>query len=93
MVCFLSLAMWRSLEMWMQSKHLGTSARKLLASIATIRQVDVIVPIKREKQEIELHLRTVVKPDKDVALLLAHLDLKLPKGSKIVQNVVEKTEG
>lgn len=90
LVCFLSLAMWRSLEMWMQSKTLGTSARKLIASIATIRSMDVVVPVKRGERLVELHLRTVAKPDKDVALLLAHLGLNLPKGSKIVQNVVEK---
>jgi len=32
----------------------------------------------------------VAEPDPDVALLLAHLGLHLPKGSKLVQNVVEK---
>jgi hypothetical protein len=30
------------------------------------------------------------KPDEDVAILLVHLGLHLPKGSKLVQNVVEK---
>lgn len=90
LICFLSLAMWRSLEMWMQGKGLGTSARKLIPAIATIRSMDVIVPVKRGERTIDLSLRTVAKPDKDVALLLAHLGLQLPKGSKIVQNVVEK---
>ena len=90
LVCFLSLAMWRSLEMWMQSKSLGTSARKLIQAITTIRSMDVTVPVKRDERTIELRLRTVAKPDKDVALLLAHLGLQLPKGSKIIQNVVEK---
>ena len=51
----MSLALWRSLEMWMQSKSLGSSARKVVA-----------------------------------ALLLTHLGLRLSKGSKHVQNVVEK---
>lgn len=37
-----------------------------------------------------LRLRTVAKPDPGVALLLAHLGLRLPKDSKLVQNVVEK---
>jgi hypothetical protein len=37
-----------------------------------------------------LRLCTVAKPDADVALLLAYLGLHLPKGSKLVQNVVEK---
>ncbi len=90
LVCFLSLAMWRSLEMWMQSKQLGTSARKLVSAIGTIRSMDVTVPVKRDERIVTLRLRTVAKPDKDVAELLAHLGLHLPKRSKVVQNVVEK---
>lgn len=90
LVCFLSLAMWRSLEMWMHGKGLGTSARKLIQAITSIRSMDVTIPVKSGERTIELRLRTVAKPDKDVALLLAHLGLHLPKGSKLVQNVVEK---
>jgi transposase len=90
LICFLSLAMWRSLEQWMLRKGLGTSARQLIKAIETIRSVDVVVPVKRHGQPINMRLRTVAKPDEDVALLLAHLGLRLPKGSKIVENVVEK---
>lgn len=90
LICFLSLALWRSLEMWMQGKGLGTSARKLINAITTVRSMDVVVPVKRAERTLNLRLRTVAKPDKDVATLLAHLGLQLPKGSKIVQNVVEK---
>jgi len=32
LVCFLSLALWRSLEMWMLGKGLGSNARKLVNS-------------------------------------------------------------
>jgi len=90
LVCFLSLALWRSLEMWMKSKGLGTSARKLVEAISGIRSADVVVPVKKGEREVTLRLRTVIKPDADVALLLARLGLHLPKGSKIAQNVVEK---
>lgn len=90
LICFLSLALWRSLEMWMQSKGLGSSARKLVAAFSTIRSMDVTVPVKRAERLVTLRLRAVAKPDPDVALLLAHLGLHLPKGSKLVQNVVEK---
>ncbi len=31
--------------------------------------------------------------DADVALLLAHIGLRLPKGSQLVENAVEKTNG
>jgi transposase len=90
LICFMSLALWRSLEMWMQSKGLGCSARKLVSAFSTIRSMDVTVPVKRQQQTLTLRLRTVAKPDPDVAILLAHLGLHLPKGSKLVQNVVEK---
>jgi transposase len=90
LVCFLSLALWRSLEMWMAGKGLGTRAAKLVEAVATIRSMDVVVPVKRGERTIDLRLRTVAKPDEDVAILLAHLGLHLPKGSKLVQNVVEK---
>ncbi len=58
--------------------------------MATIRSMDVVVPVQRGHTTVELRLRTVAKPDPDVATLLAHLGLSLPKGSKIVVNVVEK---
>ena len=90
LICFLSLALWRSLEMWMQAKSLGSSARKVVTAFSTIRSMDVTVPVKRAERVLTLRLRTVAKPDPDVALLLAHLGLHLPKGSKLVQNVVEK---
>jgi len=90
LVCFLSLTLWRSLEMWMQGKGLGTDARKLIKAIETIRSMDVVVPVKRDEGTIDLRLRTVAKPDPDVEILLAHLELKLPSGSKVAQNVVEK---
>ena len=90
LVCFLSLALWRALEMWMRGKGLGSSARKLVESVATIRSMDVSVPVRRGDREVTLSLRTVAKPDADVALLLAHLGLRLPRGSRLVENVVEK---
>lgn len=90
LICFLSLALWRSLEMWMQSKSLGSSAGKVVAAFSTIHSMDVTVPVKRAERVLTLRLRTVAKPDADVALLLTHLGLRLPKGSKLVQNVVEK---
>ncbi len=90
LVCFLSLALWRSLEMWMLGKGLGSSARVLINAVATIRSMDVIVPVRRGDQTLPLRVRTVSKPDPDVAMLLAHLGLQLPKRSKIIENVVEK---
>lgn len=92
LVCFLSLALWRTLEMWMHGKGLGTCARQLIKEVATVRSMDVILPVKEtESQETrELRLRVVARPDRPVAELLVRLGLDLPSAPKAVQNVVEK---
>lgn len=90
LVCFLALALWRTLEQWMKAKGLGTCARKLIASIASIKSMDVILPVERNAQRLAMRLRVVAKPEKDTALLLAHLGLQLPRRAKIIENVVPK---
>ena len=87
LICFLALALWRTLEMWIRSKGLGSCARQFLLEVSTIRSMDVILPVKNRGQ---LRLRLVARPDKPVAQLLAHLGLALPTSPKIIQNVVEK---
>ena len=90
LVCFLALALWRTLEQWMNAKGLGTCARKLIDAIASIKSMDVILPIERDAQRLDLRLRVVAKPEKDTTLLLAHLGLQLPRQAKIIENVVPK---
>jgi hypothetical protein len=89
-VCFLALALWRTLEMWMRSKALSSCARRLLAEVATIKSVDVVLPVRRAEQTAELRLRVVAKPEQRVAELLAHLGLGLPTRARIIANVVQK---
>jgi transposase len=93
LVCFLSLAMWRTLEMWMRGKGLGDCARQLLKEVATVRSMDVVLPVRQTQGATthDLRLRVVARPDRPVAELLYHLGLALPSAPKIVQNVVEKT--
>jgi transposase len=92
LVCFLSLALWRTLEMWMRGKGLGDCARRLLKEVATVRSMDVVLPVRQtERQQTrEVRLRIVARPDRPVAQLLVHLGLDLPSVPKVVQNVVEK---
>lgn len=90
LVCFLSLALWRSLEMWMLGKGLGGNARKLINAFGTIQSMDVVVPVRRGDVEVKVRLRTEAKPDEEVAVLLSHLGLRLPSRSKTVQNIVKK---
>lgn len=94
LVCFLTLALWRALEMWMHGKGLGDCARRLLEEVATIRSMDVVLPVKETEtqQTREMRLRVVARPDRLVAELLVRLGLELPSTPKIVQNVVEKTQ-
>ena len=63
-------------------KALGTSARKRVEAAGRIRSMDVSVPVRREDREVTLSLRTGARPDAAVAMLLAHLGLRLPKGSR-----------
>lgn len=76
--------------MWIQGKGLGTNARKLINAFETIKSTHVVVPVKRRNVQVSVRLRTVAKPEEDVAVLLAHLGLSLPSRPKTVQNVVEK---
>jgi hypothetical protein len=95
LVCFLSLALWRTLEQWMRGKHLGNCARQLVKEVATVRSMDVVLPI-RDPSNTEIRrvrLRVVARPDWPVAELLVRLGLDLPSAPKLVQNVVEKNRG
>lgn len=95
LVCFLSLALWRTLEQWMRGKHLGNCARQLVKEVATVRSMDVVLPI-RDGSNTETRpvcLRVVARPDRPVAELLVRLGLDLPSAPKLVQNVVEKNRG
>jgi transposase len=92
LVCFLSLVLWRTLEMWMSGKGLGNCSRQLLKEMATVHSLDVVLPVKPAPQAEtrEVRLRVVARPDRPVAELLIRLGLELPNVPKLVQNVVEK---
>ena len=85
-VCFLALAMYKSLELWMASKGLGSSPAKLLEEFREIRSMDIVMPVKERNP---VRLRIVAKPDEHVRVLLQRLEIKIPNRPKIVQNVVE----
>jgi transposase len=95
LICFLTLALWRTLEMWMRGKGLGDCSRQLLKEVSTVRSMDVVLPVKEtlSQQMREVRLRVVSRPDRLVAELLARLELDLPTAPKMVQNVVEKNGG
>ena len=85
-ICFLALAMYKSLELWMASKGLGNSPAKLLEEFKEIRSMHVVLPVKDHSP---IRLCVVAKPDEHVQVLLQHLDIKIPNRPKVVSNVVE----
>lgn len=85
-ICFLALAMWKTLELWMEKCGLGRSPGKLLREFREIRSLDIVVPVKDRPS---LRLRTVGKPDTHVRILLHKMGIRLPNRPMIAKNVVE----
>lgn len=85
-VCFLALAMYKSLELWMVSKGLGHSPAKLLEEFREIRSMDIVMPVKDRNP---VRMRVVAKPDEHVRVLLQRLGIKVPNRPRIIENVVK----
>ena len=66
-------------------------ARQLIKEIATVRMMDVVLPLPVRDQR-ELNLRVVSKLDEQVAQLPARLGLELPTAPKMISNVVAKNQ-
>ena len=81
-ICFLALAMWKSLELWMKSKGLGSCARRLIQEFKEIRSMDVVLPVQNRNP---VRLRVVGKPEEHVQMLLYKLGLKVPNRAKEVK--------
>lgn len=84
LVCFLALAMWRTLEQWMKGRGLGTAPRKILEELREVRSLDVLLPT-REKT---IRLRVISAAPQELKVLLQRLKLLLPNRPKIIENVV-----
>jgi transposase len=86
LVCFLSLAMWRTLQQWMKASGLGTAPRKLIEEMREVRSLDVLLPAKDKT----IRLRVVSTPSKELKVLLQRMKIQLPNRPKIIENVVKK---
>ncbi len=84
LVCFLALAMWRTLQQWLECAGLGTAPRKLVEEMRELRSLDVVLPTKDKK----IRLRTVSAAPPELKILLQRLKLPLPNVPKIIENVV-----
>jgi transposase len=87
LVCFLSLALWRTLQQWMKTSGLGTAPRKLLEEMRELKSLDVLLPA-RDKT---IRLRVVATPSPPLKVLLQRLKIPLPNRPRTVENVVQKT--
>lgn len=86
LVCFLSLAMWRTLQQWMKASGLGTAPRKLMEELRELKSLDVLLPT-RDKT---IRLRMAATPEKELKVLLQRMKIVIPNRPKIIENVVEK---
>lgn len=87
-ICFLALALHKTLEQGLVAKGLGRSTRKILEEFRGLKSMDVVLPTENGDR---LRLRIVSNPDPALKILLDHLNLRSPKRLSSPKNVVEKT--
>jgi len=75
-VCFLAFVFWKTFGLMCKKAGLGDEPRRVFEEIKKISMVDVVLTTEEGK---ELKIRTVVRPDKPVQILLHRLGLSLPE--------------
>jgi len=73
---FLALALWRTLQAWMERVGLGRGARTLVEELARIKAVDVLLPTTAGRT---VRLCCISRPDPGQQALLDRLGLVLPE--------------
>ena len=81
LVCFLSLAMRRTLQQWMKASGLGTASRKLLEEMREIKSLDVLLPTRGKT----IRLRVASSVPKELKVLLQRMRVMLPNRPKIIE--------
>ena len=78
LVCFLAYVLWKTLEQWQGRAGLGNSPRTILEELGRIQSTDVVLPLAEDLSR-EIRIRCVIRPDRDQAMLLDRLGLRLPE--------------
>ena len=78
LVCFLAYVLWKTLEQWQVRAGLGNSPRTILDEIGRIQSTDVVLPLADDLAR-EIRIRCVIRPERDQAMLLDRLGLRLPE--------------
>ena len=86
LVCFLALALWRTLQQWMKASGLGASPRKLLEEMREVKSLDVLLPAKDRI----IRLRIIATPSPPLKVLLQRMKIPLPNRPRTIKNVVQK---
>jgi transposase len=81
LVCFLSLALWRTLQQWMKASGLGTAPRKLLTEMKEIKSLDILLPAKDKT----IRLRVVATAPPALKVLLQRMKIPLPNRPRIIK--------
>lgn len=75
-VCFLAFVMWKTFGLMCKKAELGDEPRRVFNEIKRVQMVDVVLTGNEGK---EFKIRTIVKPEKALQILLNHLGLRLPE--------------
>jgi transposase len=78
LICFLAYVLWKTLQQWQSRAGLGDSPRTILTELSRIQCADIVLPLA-DGSERELRLRCVVRPEREQAILLQRLGLRLPQ--------------
>ena len=81
LVCFLALAMWRTLQQWMKASGLGTAPRKLIEEMREVKSLAVLLPAKDKT----IRLRVVSTPPKKLKILLQKMKILMPNRTRIIK--------
>jgi transposase len=84
LVCFLAYVLWKSFGQMCKQAGLGDEPRQVIAEIKKLQLTDVILPTRNG---VELRLRCVSKPDRELALLLHKLKLNPPSRLALATNL------
>jgi transposase len=78
LVCFLAYVLWKTLEQWQVRAGLGNSPRTVLDELGRIQSTDIVLPLADHHLR-EIRIRCVIRADRDQAMLLDRLGLRLPE--------------
>jgi len=81
LICFLAYVLWKTLQQWQSRAGLGDSPRTIFSELSRIQSADIVLPLADGSKR-KLRIRCVIRPEREQALLLQYLGLRLPERLK-----------